>query len=237
MSTLLKGLGLVLAVAAATFLSGLAAFTGARAVGLPKSEWGFECMPPLLLGWGGGFGLSLVCVAFTASRRYSSRLAITLLAPLLVSFGVAAIAYFIILSPERRAAASYKEVLSDLQFKPDAVHALIAQARVRPLSGPERNALWDRVWVPRAIPAEDVSFLLDYFERDQSALAGIMQRQPITPEQLRYLYERRKSSVEYSRVLNELASHPLTPPDVLQSLADSPDRHLAAKVRARLSKK
>jgi hypothetical protein len=195
-------------------------------------------MPPLFFGWVGGFVISLICLAVTASLTpdYSRRLTITFLAPLLISFGVSATAYSIMLLPERRAEASYQQVLSGLKAKPDAVRTLIAQARVRPLSSPERNALWQMLWVPQAVPAEDVSFLLDYFEQDGSALGGIMAHQPITPEQLRYLYEHDKKSPGYSRVLDELATHPMTPPDVLESIANGHDRILAAKVHERLSK-
>jgi hypothetical protein len=239
MSALPKSLGIFLAIAAATFLSGFAALAGACGGGLQEGGWNWQFLPPLFFGWVGGFLISLVCLAVTASStlEYSHRLAIILLAPLLISSGVSAAAYSIMLLPERRAAAGYQKILSSLKAKPDAVRTLIAEARVRPLSSPERHALWQTLWVPRAIPAEDVSFLLEYFEQDGSALGGIMVHQLITPEQLRYLYEHHKNSRGYSRVLDELTTHPLTPLDVLQSLSESPNPFLAAKVHERLSNK
>ncbi len=238
MRTITKCLGGVVAVAAATFLSGFTALAGARATGLQEGGWNWQFMPPLFFGYLGGFVISLICLAATGSLTlsYSRRLAVTFVVPLLITFGVSGIAYFIILSPEGRAAASHRQVFSDLHFKPDAVHDLIAQAGVRKLSNPERHALWQMLWVPQSIPAEDVSFLLDYFERDESALGAIMVRQSITPEQLRYLYQRHKRSSRHSRVLDELASHPLTPSDVLQSLANGDDHLVATKVRKRLAK-
>ncbi len=91
------------------------------------------------------------------------------------------------------------------------------------------------VWVNHSIPVEDISFLLDFFAQDGSALGGIMTCQAITPEQLRYLYECHKHG-KSPRVLNELATHPSTPPDVLQGLTQESDKALVAKVQERISK-
>jgi len=91
------------------------------------------------------------------------------------------------------------------------------------------------VWVNHAIPDEDIQFILDYFERDGSALGGIMEHQNITIDQLRYLYKKHKKPTEYSRVLDELSKHPLSPPDVLEALATQHDPLVSEKARQRLA--
>lgn len=239
MKALAKWTGSFAVVAVTTFLSGYAALVGAQAGGLREGGWNWQFLPPLFYGWLGGFIVSLICLAVAASRTtdYFLRLTITFLTPLVLTFGISVAAYSIALLPERRAQQEYRQTLTDLKAQPGALHSLIGQARVRPLSSAERGALWQMLWVPQPLSADEVSFLLDYFSQDGSALGGIMVHQPITPEQLRSLYKRHKNPREYSRVLDELATHPLTPPDVLQALSDGPDRHLAAKVHERLSKK
>ena len=175
MSPLPKTLGVIATVAAATFLSGFAALAGARGGGLQESGWNWQFLPPLFYGWLGGFFVSLICLGVSASltSSYGRRLAVTFLAPFLIAAVVSRTAYYIMLAPERRAEHNYRQVLSDLKARPEALHALVAQARARPLSSPERDALWQMLWVPQAISTDEISFLLDCFEHDDSEVQPI----------------------------------------------------------------
>lgn len=133
-----------------------------------------------------------------------------------------------------KAATTYS--LSDVERNPNLLHELIVAIAQRPLSSRERMIIWQMVWKPGAVRDTDIPVLLDFFKSDQSALAGIITKQNVTVDQLRLLYDRNKDAAGYNRVLDELATHPLTPDDVLRGLLTQRDGSLVEKARQRLNK-
>lgn len=194
MSKLLQGFGVIGTVAAATFFSGFAALIGAQVGGLQEGGWNFQFLPPLFYGWLGGFVLSLIGLGITGASEatYARRFTFAFVGPILITFCIS-VAVYSVTRP-----ADLKSTLAKMKTHPETLRVLIAKAHVSPLSQTDRATLWHMVWVKNSIPVEEVSFLLDYFSQDGSALGGIMTCQTVTPEQLRSLYERHKINTQRS---------------------------------------
>lgn len=125
----------------------------------------------------------------------------------------------------------------EIKNNPNKRHDLISEIKKRPLTPFERNCLLDIVWKKGEVHDDEIPILLDFFKDDEYALAGIMNNQNITADQLRQLYEKHKNSTQYSRVLNELATHRLTPDDVLMDMLNNRDKKIVEAVQKRLDKK
>ena len=235
MRTFLKFLGFIISVAAGTFISGFAAVIGAKTGGLEEGGWYWQFLPPLFYGWVVGLVVAVLFFVVIFRKDYSLALFSALVGPFVSVFIGSFIFYSVLLAPQKRAKEQYVILLNEVKVHPDALRKILCDARSRPLSESERAVIWQMVWVNHAIPDEDIQFILDYFERDGSALGGIMEHQNITIDQLRYLYKKHKKPTEYSRVLDELSKHPLSPPDVLEALATQHDPLVSEKARQRLA--
>lgn len=232
---ILMVLGAILSIIVGTSVSGYTSLLGAVAGGLEKGGWNWQFIPPLIYGWGVGFVLSLLSFLIGLRWGYIRGFIAGIAVPIIGTFVLAFATLFVMLAPERHSRHQFHTLLKDAGAHPEVLHRLIQEARHRPLTGAEKGVLWHMVWTHRAIPDKDIPFLIDFFADDGSALGGIMTQQNVTVEQLRYLYEKHKNQNSASnRVLPELSTHPLTPPDILQALTNYGGETVARKARERL---
>lgn len=211
--------------AAAIWFAGLSAGAGAGVGGLEEGGWNWQFLPAIFLGWVFGFllTLGLSFYVFTRSISWPLQFGLLLLAAPIVTFSLSTGYYFFALMPERILDGRNSEFLSAARSDPAIVDRLVGRARIESLIPIEKIAIGQSLGQKNRFSHDDTIFLLDYFQKDISAVAAIMNRQPVTEEDLRRIFSRYDNTeAAFTRIYDELIEHPITPIDILKSITNNP---------------
>jgi len=238
----LKVLAGIICGALAVWSAGISAGIGAGVGGLREGGWNWQFLPSIYLGWLAGFLITLVLavIIFTRSIRWYLQLPAILLAAPVTTFVVSSLFYFFALMPDRIEEARNSKFLTEARNDTTVVDRLLQQARSGKLTPIQRSAIGQSLGRKNRFGHSETVFLLDYFQKDISAVAAIMRYQPVTESDLRMIFSRYDNTESaFTRIYDELIEHPLTPIDILDAIAQNgrcPEHMTKKAIEARTKK-
>ena len=231
---------LVLAALLASALSAFSGYFGARCGGLSEGGWNWQFIPPFLYGFAGGL-LTFMLILIVApafmrrSNRFEDRLIAALVGTPTLVFVIAFTWYYVADIPNKRSQAAYAAGQQRLKNDPNYIHELMHGARQGTLQSHEASNLWSAVFTRQSFTSEELAFLIQHYHNNGSALAGLIEYQALTDDQLRDIYTKHKGTPRQSPIVIEITDLKHPPIDILEDIAKDDVEGYANKAMSRLA--